>query len=144
MESLSSDTSTASSHIGGAEADPSPDKDIVIIADVDHSKCVVRHILEADKPDAMAVCCYGDLLGTEKSKIQLLVLVTDDQAYAYRLKDDDGTIIKEGNVKELFYDPRINKVLLLSRKYRKFVKQHLYFTVVMLVFINPFLLFVNM
>ena len=111
VESSSPDTLKALSQTDCAEAAATADKDIIIITDADQSRCVVEHFLEEATPDAMAVCCYGGNLGTEKSKIQLLVLVTDDRAYAYHLKDDDESIIKEGNVNKLFNDSRINKVL---------------------------------
>lgn len=89
--------------------------ELTVIADVDASVSAVETLLDK-KPEAMAVCCYGDDLGTEKSRIRLLVLVTDELAYAYHLKDGDDCLIKEGHIKNLFEDRDIQKVNILKKK----------------------------
>ena len=84
--------------------------DICVITDSDQSASAIDYILKVIKPEAMAVCCYGEHLGTEKSNILLVVLVLEERAYIYDGRQDNGELIKDGGLKELFKDQTINKV----------------------------------
>ena len=83
---------------------------MIEISDIEASVSAVETLLDK-KPEAMAVCCYGDDLGTEKGTIRMLLLVTDELAYVYQPKDGDHNLIKEGRIKDLFENQEIQKVI---------------------------------
>ena len=114
--STSSSGSSTSIQAAGAEAAPKEDSNIIIVSDVEQSMSAVDHVLTSIKPSAMAVCCYGENLGTESGKIRLLVLVMKEKSYIYDIRCNNEDLIEDGRVKELFCHPNINKVY-------KFIKQ---------------------
>lgn len=102
---------SSASNESGAIASVADSSELTVISDIESSISVVETLL-MKKPEIIAVCCYGDNLGKEESKINVLSLVTDDCAYVYDIKDGKENLIRDGHVKELFDDAEITKVLL--------------------------------
>ena len=107
LSSTANSTSTESSTVTAAAAD----NEITVISDTEASISAIDSLM-MKKPEVLAVCCYGDKLGTEESKILVMSIVTDVCAYVYDTRDGDD-LIKDGHVKELFDDTEITKVLCM-------------------------------
>ena len=107
LSSTANSASTESSTVTEAV----DDNEITVISDTEASISAIDSLMRK-KPEVLAVCCYGDKLGTEESKILVMSLVTDVCAYVYDTRDGDD-LIKDGHVKELFDDTEITKVLCM-------------------------------
>ncbi|XP_060554808.1 uncharacterized protein LOC132715760 [Ruditapes philippinarum] len=79
------------------------------VTTVEDSKSLVNRLCE-NPPDHISVCCVGENLGTESSKIRMIVISCHPESYVYHLKDETRGLVKDGLLEKLLLDKTITKV----------------------------------
>lgn len=81
----------------------------VFVTDANHSRDIVDQLCSSESSH-IAICCVGQSLGKENSRIRTITISAHPDSFVYHLTDENTSLVKEGHLDQLLLNKEIPKV----------------------------------